>query len=50
MASPRLKCISCGLETWSVILREKHRLKVSEEKMMRGKFVPKMSRRMGRFA
>jgi hypothetical protein len=31
----------CGCETWSLTLREEHRLRVLENKMLRRTFVPK---------
>jgi hypothetical protein len=33
--------VSYGRETWSVILREGHRLRVSENRVLRGIFGPK---------
>jgi hypothetical protein len=33
--------VLCGCETWSVILREEHRLRVFENRVLRGMFGPK---------
>jgi hypothetical protein len=36
-----LPVVLCGCETWSVTLREKHRLRVFENRVLRGIFGPK---------
>jgi hypothetical protein len=36
-----------GFETWSVTLREEHKLRVFENRMLRGIFLPKRDKVMG---
>ena len=36
-----LPLVLCGCETWSFILREEHRLRVFENRVLRGRFGPK---------
>ena len=36
-----LPVVACGCETWSLIMREKHRLRVPENRMLRRVFGPK---------
>jgi hypothetical protein len=42
-----LPVVLCGCETWSLTLREKHRLKVSENKVLRRIFGPKTDEMVG---
>jgi hypothetical protein len=39
--------VLCGCETWSVTLREEHRLRVFENRVLRGIFGPKRDEVMG---
>jgi hypothetical protein len=41
MAKTILPVVLCGCETWSVTLREEHRLRVFENRVLRGIFGPK---------
>jgi hypothetical protein len=36
-----------GCETWSLTLREEHRLRISENRVLRGRFGPKRDKTMG---
>jgi hypothetical protein len=36
-----LPVVLCGCKTWSVTLREEHRLRVFENRVLRGMFGPK---------
>jgi hypothetical protein len=42
-----LPVVLCGCETWSVTFREGHRLRVSENRVLRGTFGPKRDEVMG---
>jgi hypothetical protein len=39
----------CGCETWSLILREEHRLRVFENSVLRGIFKPKRDEATGQW-
>jgi hypothetical protein len=42
-----LSVVLCGCETWSLTLREEHRLKVFENRVLRRIFDPKRDEVMG---
>jgi hypothetical protein len=42
-----LPVVSYGFETWSLMLREEHRLRVSENRVLRRIFGPKSDEVMG---
>jgi hypothetical protein len=44
-----LPLVLCGCETWSLILREEHRLKVYEKRVQRRIFGPKKDEIVGRW-
>jgi hypothetical protein len=47
MKNHKFACSLYECETWSLTLREKHRLKIFEKRVLRGIFRPKKDKKVG---